>query len=267
MFPGEKGFEMVVTVPEFITPELASSYLLKNKCNRKLSSAHVNKLRKTIEAGKFEHTHQGIAFDTIGNLTDGQHRLTAIIESGIGVWMQVSRGIEIKSKSVIDLQSRPRSFSDQKTIDGWSSAKQRIAVTRLWGILAGRSGKVFADHEIEEFHNQHKEAIDFALFVADGRKTLKHAAFLTMMAIGYEAGFKDEITSWADVIQHGVTTEPWQCSATRLRDWWMVTNITGGDVSSRVECCHRIYSSMIAWVQKKPLAKLYARQTIEWIKS
>jgi hypothetical protein len=34
--------------------------------------------------GRFQVTHQGIGFDEDGQLTDGQHRLQGIVNSGVG---------------------------------------------------------------------------------------------------------------------------------------------------------------------------------------
>lgn len=62
----------------------------------------------------------------------------------------------------------------------------------------------------------------------------------------------------------GIAPQQWQTSATRFRDWWMISKHTGGG-SVRVEICQRAYTSMFAWVERRPLSKLYAKQTIEWL--
>jgi hypothetical protein len=55
-----------------------------------------------LRDGSWQVTHQGIAIDTEGNLLDGQHRLYAVIESGVSVSMTVSRGVDIDTRSVVD---------------------------------------------------------------------------------------------------------------------------------------------------------------------
>jgi len=85
---------MITTVIEVITPERASEYMRHNKANRTLRSGRVADLMRDMKSGKWRITHQGIAFDVDGNLIDGQHRLTAVILSGVTVEMMVTRGIE-----------------------------------------------------------------------------------------------------------------------------------------------------------------------------
>lgn len=79
----------------FITPEIAAKYLERNyKGNRKLSQRRVDYFVQLLRDGLFRTTHQGIGFDKDGNLIDGQHRLWAIVESGIGAEMQVTAGLD-----------------------------------------------------------------------------------------------------------------------------------------------------------------------------
>jgi hypothetical protein len=44
-------------------------------------------------AGEWYETHQGIAFYEDGTLADGQHRLRAIVQSGVSLWMRVTWGM------------------------------------------------------------------------------------------------------------------------------------------------------------------------------
>jgi hypothetical protein len=78
---------------ELITPQVAARTLeSQNGVNRRLNKSAIRKLCKDMTAGKYLITHQGIAFDAAGNLLDGQHRLRAIVITGLSVWMLVSRG-------------------------------------------------------------------------------------------------------------------------------------------------------------------------------
>jgi len=61
-----------------VSPDMALKWLEGNTHNRPINQAHVNRLAKEITAGRWQLTHQGIAFDTKGILIDGQHRLWAI---------------------------------------------------------------------------------------------------------------------------------------------------------------------------------------------
>lgn len=82
------------TVKTLITPELARVMLATQVRNRILRKSLVKRFCDLLKDNKFETTHQGIAFDKNGCLIDGQHRLHAIIESGISVYMLVTRGLD-----------------------------------------------------------------------------------------------------------------------------------------------------------------------------
>jgi hypothetical protein len=68
-----------------------------------------------MKGGSWRLTHQGIAFNCDGTLLDGQHRLAAIIESGIAVQMLVARGVETANQMVMDDHAK-RNASDALTL-------------------------------------------------------------------------------------------------------------------------------------------------------
>jgi len=73
---------------------MAAAYLEKNlERNRPLSASTVARYAAEMQHGHWMLTHQGIAFDDAGHLIDGQHRLHAIVKSGVGVDMAVTRDV------------------------------------------------------------------------------------------------------------------------------------------------------------------------------
>lgn len=97
-----------------ITPKMAQAWLHPsvNHDNRTVSKARVDKLAKIMIAGKFQATHQGIAFSESGRLLDGQHRLSAIVMAGITVTMMVTRDMSEECFSAID-EGGTRSFAQR----------------------------------------------------------------------------------------------------------------------------------------------------------
>ncbi len=49
--------------------------------NRPISLKTVNNYALTMLKGNWRHTHQGIAFNLDGHLSDGQHRLLALVQA------------------------------------------------------------------------------------------------------------------------------------------------------------------------------------------
>lgn len=98
----QKGRKMLTRI-ETVTPEMASCFLQNNKGNRDYRKGWVSELSRYIKNNEWKVTHQGIAFDKSGNLIDGQHRLLAIIDSGIAVRINVTYDADDDIYGYIDL--------------------------------------------------------------------------------------------------------------------------------------------------------------------
>ena len=105
-----------------VTPALAEGWLKTNFGNRPVSEDTVTAYARDAAAGIWVTTHQGIAFSDKDELIDGQHRLLAIIKSGIACTVMVSfgwgaeiQGRPMKRMDVID-RGRTRSVADQLKI-------------------------------------------------------------------------------------------------------------------------------------------------------
>lgn len=103
---------------EVITPEIAKQYLARNVANnRSVSKSKVQDYVKKMRNGDWGESHQGMAFDVNGRLIDGQHRLHAIVASGITLVVLVARGSPCDTFLRID-QGAVRSTKDHLTIAG-----------------------------------------------------------------------------------------------------------------------------------------------------
>lgn len=90
---------------EKITPKIAEEYLksVDPTHQRKMLVGRVDAFAREMTAGHWYQNHQGIAFDNHGRLIDGQHRLQAIVQSGVNLTMLVTRGIESEMVNGIKL--------------------------------------------------------------------------------------------------------------------------------------------------------------------
>ncbi len=114
-----------------VTPEWAKQVIDKHDVNitdgkfsqRNINDKVVDKYSSDMKAGNWGLTGQGITFDKEGNLLDGQHRLYAVIKSGVTVTMLVLWDVEDKINSIvrtIDLfdVGKKRTLAGQLSIDG-----------------------------------------------------------------------------------------------------------------------------------------------------
>lgn len=119
-----------------ITPEMARHWIEKanhNNPRKKINWNNVRKFAQAIKDGKWTTTHQGIAFDKFNRLVDGQHRLLAIIESGIAIYLMVTFGVSLDAVPDMD-QGLKRDTATLLNIDdrcaGVVSFLTRLAISQ-----------------------------------------------------------------------------------------------------------------------------------------
>ncbi len=99
-----------------VTPAMALEWLAMNKGNRRLRRLHIRQLADAMLRGEWVLTPDGIAFDVNGTLINGQHRLHAIVLSGMTIEMNVTTGVPEKAFKVID-QGVKRTTGDLLRLD------------------------------------------------------------------------------------------------------------------------------------------------------
>jgi hypothetical protein len=127
-----------------ITPEIASSWLIKNKNNRPLSSYWVDTLSTAMQKGEWKYNAEAIKFDENGCLLDGQHRLSAVVKSGVTIQALVVYGLEPEVFITLD-QGRKRTTRDDLALNGIHNTSNIAAALRFVAAEdAGSMGKVKA---------------------------------------------------------------------------------------------------------------------------
>jgi len=160
----------IVTKRETITPGQAKRILTENNGrNRPLSQSHANRMAKLITDGDFKLTHQGIAFNCDGTLIDGQHRLWAVVISGIATEFMVTRGLPADARDSIDL-GRKRDARDVIFFDDEKVGDMEIATARMMfaqGEISVANTMTIPD--VKRYLYQHWDAIVFATTGAKSR--------------------------------------------------------------------------------------------------
>jgi len=128
-----------------ISPEMAKTILQKNSHNRKVRKRYVTTLANAMKRGEWLLTHQGIAVSDKGRLIDGQHRLLAIIESGVKVEMAMFTKVPDESFKVLDRGAK-RSLADATGL-----AKNVAETLRVACSIASGDGHV-TPQQVEEMY-------------------------------------------------------------------------------------------------------------------
>lgn len=103
-----------------ITPDIATKMLERNTENRPLSQRHVATLAAEMKAGRWQFNGDTICFSG-DRLIDGQHRLWAVMESGVPIDAIVVEGLDDNCFMTKDVGKR-RSTNDMLHNAGYRGA-------------------------------------------------------------------------------------------------------------------------------------------------
>ena len=88
---------------ELVSPKTAAEWLKQNLNNRKINDHRVAALVRQLVADRFNLSPDAIAFDSSNRLCNGQHRLTAIVRSGVAAPLIVLREAPTNTFLVTDI--------------------------------------------------------------------------------------------------------------------------------------------------------------------
>jgi len=165
---------------EEITPDDAKQMLGVNHANRRLIDAGVERLKGIIERGEWmEDSTDGIGLDLDGGVVNGQHRLTAIMESGITVRALVVRNVRPEVIKVID-QGLPRNLAQILQMTGKYEYSSDLAasITNLWRVANDYEKTMPSAHkptvpQLLEFFEAHPHLVDSVRVAVDVARAVK----------------------------------------------------------------------------------------------
>lgn len=256
------GRPSITTTMTFVTPDMASRWLeMNNKGNRNIKRGDVDILRHIVEAGLWESTHQGLAFYEDGTVADGQHRLTAIVQAGIGVWVNVTTGLPRRAIHAID-GGNIRTKLDRLHFSGVSSDPHRVSTC---GILisqykaeeAGRkrwtTTKV-PSREFEDFYAKFLDAIEFVLSFK--RPDRLPSPLTAAVASAWYTQDHARLAEFMAVMHTGHTESPCDRAAIRIRDH-VNQGKYGSGSPARNDLFLRCCGALRYFIAGQPLSKLY----------
>jgi len=116
-----------------ITPEIASAWLGANHGNRNQRERKIESYGRDMLSGEWLTTGESIKFDWNGRMIDGQHRLEAVVATGVAITSLVVRGLDPRVQSVLDTNAK-RSAADALGFAGVKIAAKDIAACARVGI-------------------------------------------------------------------------------------------------------------------------------------
>lgn len=160
---------------KLITPEIAADMLTRNDGNRPLRPRTWQGYAKDMLAGKWRQTHEAIAVAADGRLINGQHRLMAVVHSGIAQVFCVA--VYSGNETAMDL---PIDFGARRTISDILK-EDRIRVETANAIhryVVVRHAATPRPHETKYILQQAGNAISDAANVSRSRERFRASAMV-----------------------------------------------------------------------------------------
>ena len=213
-----------------VGPDLAARWLDGNTHNRPLKQTLVNRFIRDMQAGRWQLTHQGIAFDTDGMLIDGQHRLWAIMLSAVTVRTRVFFNEPLENMKAVDT-GLARSNFDVLHLAGDAGDMTASHLATLRAMLAGDSlhAPRMTVGEEAEWLTKHAAAVNFAMdhLGVCRYKGVATATVRGVIARAYYSADHAKLIHFCDVLKMGSSSDDEDAPAVLL--WqFLVSNASAG---------------------------------------
>jgi hypothetical protein len=244
-----------------ITPEIAKNWLANNKNNRSLSSGVAEKYARDMLAGKWTLTHQGIAFYEDMTVADGQHRLNAIILSGVTIKMMVT--FDVTKDSSLNIDSlKPRSNLDKIKIEGnheWIN-KTVISTINMLISVSGDTSRLLSTSQI--IAKSEGKILKSLVYVSDklskNRPYLTNAPIYAAVALAHFNGISESLlNNFISVYISGMATDKDDIAAIKLRDYLMSKEGQCHGRVKRIITLKKAQRAIHAFSKREYLSQLY----------
>ncbi|HYE20935.1 MAG TPA: hypothetical protein VEA69_20990, partial [Tepidisphaeraceae bacterium] len=119
---------------QLVTPEQAHEWLQQNYKNRRLIKPYLRRYANDIRNGRWMLNGECLIFSDYGMLLNGQHRLHAIIETGIAIPLGIIEGVSSEAFITLDQQGK-RTFAQNLEMDGYKNARTIAAAVSFVRVI------------------------------------------------------------------------------------------------------------------------------------
>lgn len=219
--------EVTVAV-EVITPAIAKKMLEGNTDNRKLRRQRVAQYTDAMKRGMWEIQNDAITISKTGKLLNGQHRLTAIVESDQPCQCVVLRGVEDSAFTAID-SGLSRTVNDSLVAAGVTSnathlspiAKTLIGMDAGINIFDTAAMALVQRHDVVDYVEKNSEILDWALSVSRKADSavggIRHAWGVFAILAAQKHG-TEKVDEFVNLVVDGAGLKPGD-SPLALRNW------------------------------------------------
>jgi hypothetical protein len=147
-----------------IDPATAKKWLVANYGNRPMLESHIARLGKQMTQGEWTLVPDAIAFAPNGRLINGQHRLQALLNTGVTCEFMVAWNMPEEAFDVTDTQ-KVKSGGDALACAGEDKYRNELAaalrIVARWELGdMGQQGR-FTNREVVHLNERHPELREF----------------------------------------------------------------------------------------------------------
>lgn len=246
--------KQLASIFELVTPEMAEAWLVGNGHNRRLVMARVRKYANDMARGRWALNPQPVVIADDGTLLDGQHRLHAVVESGLPVMMAVVHGAPRSMQDVLD-QGKSRDPRDVLTLNGVAGAKNVVSTCRALDMLdhgLPTNNPQLSVGDIDDLRATYRVGLGWRVGAPTIKKISSNYYFGPLVWV-FEVAQGEIEAFHASVVQgdHLSVGDP----ALALRNWMLQTTSRGGWQAMR-EMMLKVCSALAASLEGRALQVL-----------
>jgi hypothetical protein len=243
------------------TEYLVTTLLAMNVGNRHVRKSHVQFLVDTIHRGNWTLVPNGIGVTRTGLLIDGQHRLMAIAEAGYpALPVLVMFGLDPAVAAAIDLGLR-RSIADLMhfAFGHPEMTGQMIAVTRSWAENTGLTKPGLRHHadDVASWYMTIQPALENVFAIAGASRRLPAPTLAAIIHRLHRVPDDRRPLTFLEGLLSGANLGE-NSPVLRLIKYLNDTRPASGQTQAQ-DRFQRTASALIAFLEERPLSKLYTR--------
>ena len=212
-----------------ITPEMAKDWLeYHNNWNRPIGANQIQENVNNVKHDEYRpNTGQSLTFGTNWNLTDGQHRLKMVTQTGVTIKSLVTLGVTKDAVKYID-KGKKRNTAD--TLSILNNARVTQKMTSSWRWMAG--GIQLSPAQENLIYEKMRDEIEYVEELCQGMSSkfnngYMRAALLTAIKAGIA---KDDLDVFVETLKSAETVQPHDRTVMALRDY-----LNRGGINKRTE--------------------------------
>ncbi len=250
-----------------ITPALASEWLDNRADNRRLRRGTVETYANDMQHGVWRLTHQGIALNERGQVIDGQHRLAAIVLSGITLDMWVAYGLDSSTQLDMDRHAKRMVSDSLRVVYGTSVHTMVVAIANSMRRGSRRASgrgdaRAMTAEETRAWLDLYGAEVHMAAALIGGAKArgLGSASVGAALARAFLHAPTDRVSAFYGMVKDPVlaaaSEEPASENAVLLNQFLLSQRLTASGDSKRTVYL-KTERALRAFLDRVPLKKLY----------